>query len=123
MKTNTLTIVKASDLPEDVKLEIECALMLMNEPKYKAEQYLEKKVLEAMPIGEPIRVKDIQAKAFPFLSIQKLTPHLYQSSIKRKVVNTGKKFTVMKEEYLGNLKWGKRPVEVEEEIAFFTRIK
>lgn len=126
--------IKDSNLPLEIKL---CALWgLQNSKKeeYEAKKVFREILREAMPIGEPMRVKDIKARFNLPLSIQKLTAELYTmqyyGELKREEIPSGKTFKVIQSyghwgwDYMGNWHWHEGgEVEIEEKFAYYTRVR
>lgn len=123
--------IQDSNLPLEIKL---CALWGLQNTKreaYVATMAFRDTLREAMPIGEPMRVKDIKERFNLPLSIQKLTAELsdmqYCTNIRREEIPTGKKVTVKvcRWGWLSNTEWGCREEEkeVEEKFAYYTRVR
>jgi hypothetical protein len=125
--------IQDSNLPLEIKL---CALWGLQNTKreaYVATQAFHDTLREAMPIGEPMRVKDIKERFNLPISIQKLTVELYNmqyfGELERKELPTGKTLKVMRDGHWGwdnegNWKWHEyAEVEIEEKFAYYTRVR
>ena len=88
---------------------------------------------EAMPIGEPMRVKEIKARFNLPLSIQKLTTELYDmqycGQLERREIPSGKTIKAMQYSHwdwddMGYYKWHEGgEVEIEEKFAYYVRVR
>lgn len=124
--------IKDSNLPLEIKL---CALWgLQNTAKeeWEATKAFRDVLREAMPIGEPMRVKDIKARFNLPISVQKLTVELYDmqyvGSLRREVIPSGKKIKAIENGHFEciNDAWecvAGKEVEIEEKFAYYTRVR
>jgi hypothetical protein len=125
--------IQESNLPLEIKL---CALWGLQNTKregYVATQAFHDTLREAMPIGEPMRVKDIKERFNLPISIQKLTVELYNmqyfGELERKELPTSKTLKVMRDGHWGwdnegNWKWHEcAEVEIEEKFAYYVRVR
>ena len=125
--------IRDSNLPLEIKL---CALWGLQNTKreeWEATKAFREVLREAMPIGEPMRVKDIKARFNLPISVQKLTAELYDmqyvGQLKREEISTGRTFKTMQYGHwgwddLGNRQWHEYgEVEVAEKFAYYTRIR
>ena len=122
--------IKDSNLPLEIKL---CALWGLQNTKreeFEATKAFREVLREAMPIGEPMRVKDIKARFNLPISVQKLTAELYDmqyfGELKREVIPSGKTFTVAVERWtFKSNEWGywTEDKEINEEFAYYVRIR
>lgn len=125
--------IKDSNLPLEIKL---CALWGLQNTKreeYEATKAFREVLREAMPIGEPMRVKEIKERFNLPLSIQKLTAELYDMKyyglLERRELPSGKTIKVMKYGHWGwddmyNWKWHEdSEVEIEEKFAYYVRVR
>lgn len=123
--------IKDSNLPLEIKL---CALWGLQNTKreeWEATKAFREVLREAMPIGEPMRVKDIKERFNLPISVQKLTAELYEmqyiDGLERKEIPTGKKFTVKvwRWGWKNYTEWGcwEEDEEIEEKFAYYTRVR
>lgn len=123
--------IEDSNLPLEIKL---CALWGLQNTKresYVATMAFRDTLHKAMPIGEPMRVKEIKERFNLPLSIQKLTAELYDmqycTNIRREELPTGKKITVKvcRWGWKNNTEWGcwEEEKEVLETFAYYTRVR
>ena len=125
--------IKDSTLPLEIKL---CALWGLQNTKregYEATKAFRDVLREAMPIGEPMRVKDIKARFNLPISVQKLTAELsdmkYFGLLERREIPSGKTFKTMRDGHwgwddMGNWKWHEcGEVEIEEKFAYYIRVR
>lgn len=122
--------IKDSNLPLEIKL---CALWGLQNTKreeFEATKAFHEVLREAMPIGEPMRVKDIKERFNLPLSVQKLTAELrdmiYYGQMERRVIPTGKTFTVTVERWtFKSNEWGywTEDKEINEEFAYYVRVR
>ena len=130
---DVIEIVKASNIPEDAMLYVLSAVATCNNRKWEFDKEFREKILASMPIGKPIRIKEIREKSFPRFSNQRITRQMgflmYCGAVKREVIKTGRTFKVTGDVYvydnpyypwLGRLET--KEIEIEERIAVFTRI-
>lgn len=124
--------IKDSNLPLEIKLCALCGLQNTKRGEYEATRVFREVLREAMPIGEPMRVKDIKERFNLPLSIQKLTTELWDmqySGIRREELSSGKTIKVMTYGHWywdseGNWNWHEGgEVEVEEKFAYYTRVR
>lgn len=130
---DVIEIVKASNIPEDAMLYVLSAVATCNNRKWEFDREFREKILASMPIGEPIRIKEIREKSFPRFSNQRITIQMrflmYCGAVKREEVKTGRTFKVIGDVYVYDNPrypwWGRletQEIEIEERIAVFTRI-
>jgi hypothetical protein len=125
--------IQESNLPLEIKL---CALWGLQNTKreaYVATQAFHDTLREAMPIGEPMRVKDIKARFNLPISVQKLTVELYNmqyfGELERKELPSGKTLKVIANGHFtldSNDRWvysGDEEIEIEEKFAYYTRVR
>jgi hypothetical protein len=125
--------IQDSNLPLEIKL---CALWGLQNTKreeFEATKAFRNTLREAMPIGEPMRVKEIKARFNLPLSIQKLTAELYDmqyfGELERREIPSGKTIKVMAYGHwdwdeIGNWRWHEGgEVEVEEKFAYYVRVR
>lgn len=125
--------IQDSNLPLEIKL---CALWGLQNTKrenYVATKAFREVLRDAMPIGEPMRVKEIKEKFNLPLSIQKLTAELYTMQyyglLERREIPSGKTIKVMTYGHwgwddMGYLKWYEGDeAEIEEKFAYYTRVR
>ena len=125
--------IKDSNLPLEIKL---CALWGLQNTKreeWEATKAFREVLREAMPIGEPMRVKDIKERFNLPISVQKLTIELYAmkywGELERREIPSGKTLKVMKCGYFGwddkgNWEYtGDHEVEIEEKFAYYVRVR
>ena len=130
---DVIEIVKASNLPEDAMLYVLCAVAESCGGWHEKNRMFREKILSAMPIGEPIRIKTIRENALPRFSNQRITHQMknlvYAGVVKREEVETGNTITITT--------WGRVPdaeswcgfryeeveKQIPEKIAYFTRIR
>jgi hypothetical protein len=122
-----------STFPLEIKL---CALWGLQNTKreeFEATKAFREVLREAMPIGEPMRVKEIKERFNLPLSIQKLTAELYTmqyyGQLERREVPSGKTIKVTKYGHWGwdnegNWQWHEGgEVEIEEKFAYYVRVR
>lgn len=123
--------IQDSNLPLEIKLCALWGLQNTKGEKFVATRAFRSVLLEAMPIGEPMRVKDIKERFNLPISIQKLTAELYDmqySGLRREELPSGKTVKVMQGGHWGWNKcgaWGYcdgEEVEIEEKFAYYIRI-
>ncbi len=130
---DVIEIVKASNLPEDAMLYVLCAVADTCGGWHEKNRMFREKILSAMPIGEPIRIKTIRENALPRFSNQRITHQMknlvYAGVVKREEVETGNTITITAWERVPDAEmWcGFRYEEVEkqipEKIAYFIRVR
>ncbi len=129
---DVIEIVKASNIPEDAMLYVLSAVATCNNQKWEFDREFREKILSAMPLGEPIRIKEVRENSFPRFSNQRITRQMGYltvcGAVKREEVKTGRTVTV---KYMGyvddpSARWGYRyeeiEKEIEERIVLFTRL-
>jgi hypothetical protein len=125
--------IKDSNLPLEIKL---CALWGLQNTKreeWEATKAFREVLREAMPIGEPMRVKEIKERFNLPLSVQKLTAELYDMKyfglLERRELPSGKTIKVTKYGHWGwdnegNWQWHEGgEVEIEEKFAYYVRVR
>jgi hypothetical protein len=125
--------IKDSNLPLEIKL---CALWGLQNTKreeWEATKAFREVLREAMPIGEPMRVKDIKERFNLPLSVQKLTTELYAmkywGELERREIPSGKTLKVTAYGHWGwddegNWHWHEGgEVEIEEKFAYYVRVR
>lgn len=124
--------IQDSNLPLEIKL---CALWGLQNTKresWEATKAFYDTLREAMPIGEPMRVKDIKERFNLPISIQKLTVELYNmqyfGELERRILPTGKKIKAIENAHFGwdNGVWvyiENREIEIEEKFAYYVRVR
>ena len=124
--------IKDSNLPLEIKL---CALWGLQNTKreeWEATKAFREVLREAMPIGEPMRVKDIKERFNLPISVQKLTAELwnmkYYGELERRVLPSGKKIKAIENGHFGydNGVWvysGDKEIEIEEKFAYYIRVR
>lgn len=125
--------IKDSNLPLEIKL---CALWGLQNTKreeWEATKAFREVLREAMPIGEPMRVKEIKERFNLPLSVQKLTAELYDmkyfGQLERRELSSGKTIKVIRDGHWGwdnegNWKWHEGgEVEIEEKFAYYVRVR
>jgi hypothetical protein len=125
--------IKDSNLPLEIKL---CALWGLQNTKreeHEATRAFREILREAMPIGEPMRVKEIKERFNLPLSVQKLTAELYDMKyfglLERREIPSGKTLKVTKYGHWGwdnegNWQWHEGgEVEIEEKFAYYVRVR
>ena len=125
--------IKDSNLPLEIKL---CALWGLQNSKrneWEATKAFREVLREAMPIDEPMRVKDIKERFNLPISVQKLTAELYNmqyyGQLERRELASGKTIKVMRDGHwgwdnMGNWKWHEDgEVEIEEKFAYYVRVR
>ena len=125
--------IQDSNLPLDIKLCALWGLQNARREKFVATSAFREVLREAMPIGEPMRVKDIKARFNLPLSIQKLTAELYTmqyfGQLERKEMPSGKTIKVMRNGHWGwdsayNWKWHEaEEVEIEEKCVYYVKVR
>ena len=128
MKNNdVIEIVKSSNIPEEAMLYVLSAVAISHNQKMAFNREFREKILAAMPINEPIRIKEICEKNFPRFSIQKITAQMGYlvdcDAVKREEVKTGRTIKVTREKWVRGGRCETEEIEIEERIALFTRIK
>lgn len=124
--------IQDSNLPLEIKLCALWGLQSTKKEKFVATQAFHDTLREAMPIGEPMRVKDIKERFNLPLSVQKLTAELwdmkYFGELERRVLPSGKKIKAIENGHFGwdNGVWvyceGKE-IEIEEKFAYYVRVR
>lgn len=125
--------IKDSNLPLEIKL---CALWGLQNTKreeWEATNAFREVLREAMPIGEPMRVKDIKERFNLPISVQKLTAELwnmqYYGELKREVTPSGKTIKAIEN---GHYSWSDsgywvycegKEIEIEEKFAYYVRLR
>ena len=130
---DVIEIVKASNIPEDAMFYVLSAVTTYNNRQWEFDRVFREKILASMPVGKPIRIKEIREKSFPRFSNQRITRQMrylmYCGAVKREEVKTGRTFKVLSDVYvydnpyypwLGHLE--PQEIEIEERIAVFTRL-
>jgi hypothetical protein len=125
--------IKDSNLPLEIKL---CALWGLQNTKreeFEATKAFREVLREAIPIGEPMRVKEIKERFNLPLSVQKLTAELYDMQyygmLERKEIPSGKTIKVMTYGHwgwneIGNWQWHEGgEAEIEEKFAYYVRVR
>lgn len=125
--------IQDSNLPLDIKLCALWGLQNTRREKFVATNAFREALREAMPIGEPMRVKDIKARFNLPLSIQKLTAELYTmqyfGQLERREIPSGKTLKVMRDGHWGwddmhTWRWHEGgEVKIEEKFAYYTRVR
>jgi hypothetical protein len=125
--------IKDSNLPLEIKL---CALWGLQNSKreeHEATKAFREVLREAMPIGEPMRVKEIKERFNLPLSVQKLTAELYDMKyfglLERREIPSGKTIKTIRDGHwgwddTGKWKWHEGgEVEIEEKFAYYVRVR
>ena len=123
--------IKDSNLPLEIKL---CALWGLQNSKreeFVATKAFREVLREAMPIGEPMRVKEIKERFKLPLSVQKLTAELYYmqyfGQLSREEIPSGKKITVKVSRcgWKNDTEWGcwEEEEEILETFAYYVRVR
>lgn len=130
--SDVIEIVKASNIPEDAMLYVLSAVATCNNRKWEFDREFREKILASMPIGKPIRVKEIREASFPRFSNQRITRQMGYlvvcGAVKREEVKTGRTIKVTRERWVYSDPWGSwrghyetEELEIEERIVVFTR--
>ena len=124
---DVIEIVKSSNIPEEAMLYVLSAVAISHNQKMAFNREFREKILAAMPINEPIRIKEIYEKNFPRFSIQKITAQMGYlvdcDAVKREEVKTGRTIKVTRKKWVRRGRCETEEIEIEERIALFTRIK
>lgn len=102
--------IKNSDLPDEVKVTILANLAGNSSRKSKFNAELRQEILEAMPLNQPIRVKEIDSQ----FTVQRLSRQMAYlvaiGAVRKEKIETGNKIMIEAEK------------EIPEVITVFTRI-
>ena len=125
--------IKDSNLPLEIKLCALWGLQNTRREEWEATKAFREVLREAMPIGEPMRVKDIKERFNLPISIQKLTVELYNmqyfGELERKELPSGKTIKAIAN---GHFTWdnegrwvysGDKEIEIEEKFAYYVRVR
>lgn len=134
MKNNEVfEMVRNCNLPDDAKMLVLATIAESFCKKHDFNTEIRLKISDAMPIGQPMRVKDVRDIINPRFSIQRVNRHItylkLAGIIERKEIYTGNKITIPAWDtvYDKSAPYGYRRVEttreIPEKIVLFTRIR
>lgn len=129
---DVIEIVKSSNIPEEAMLYVLSAVATCNNRKWEFDREFREKILASMPIGKPVRIKEIREESFPRFSNQRITRQMGYlrvcGAVKREEVKTGRTIKVTRDKWVReNRYYGWRghyeteEIEIEERIVVFTR--